>query len=80
MRRKGEENKEKQMEEKKADRWKERRKVGRKEGRMGKFQGKKKSSLPEPNCRFATEESEVRGRGQAPHNKAGFKYKMAIMG
>lgn len=81
MRRKGEENKGKQMEEKKADRWKERRKEGRKEGRMGKFQGKKKkSSLPELNCRFATEESEVRERGQALHNKAGFKYKMAIMG
>lgn len=55
---------------------------GRKKGRTdGQISGeKKKSSLPELNCRFATGESEVRERGQALHNKAGFKYKMAIMG
>lgn len=84
MRRKTEENKGKQMEEKKADRWKERQKEGRKEERKEGWanvrEKKNISSLPELNCRFATEESEVRERGQALHNKAGFKYKMAIMG
>lgn len=47
MRRKGEENKEKQMEEKKADRWKERRKEESKEG-WANFREKKKN-LPSLN-------------------------------